>query len=93
MLASILVYVIFACILSQYIIYHLSLRELHLLPILDSQLKTKSVDFIVELPEFIEFNTVMIVVDSISKRMHSIPTHITVTAESTDRSQAEKRLY
>jgi len=38
----------------------------------------------VELPEFIEFNTVMIVVNSISKGMHFIPTHITVTAESTD---------
>ena len=73
-------------------VYYLSLRELYLLPILDSQLKTISVYFIVELPEFIEFNTVMIVVDSMSKRIHFIPTHITVTVESTDRGQAEKRL-
>ena len=39
-------------------------------------------DFVVESSEY---NTVMTMVDSISKRAHFIPTHMTITAESTVR--------
>jgi len=38
-------------------------------------------DFIVELLLSSRHNTVMTVVDSVSKRAHFIPTHTTVTAE------------
>jgi len=40
-----------------------------------------SVDFIVELPLSSGHNTVMTVVDSVSKRVHFIPTHTMVTVE------------
>ena len=40
-----------------------------------------SVNFVVELLEFSGHNTVMTVVDSVSKRVHFIPTHTMVTAE------------
>jgi hypothetical protein len=40
-----------------------------------------SVDFIVELPESHGYNTIMNVVDSITKRAHFIPTHTTINAE------------
>jgi len=40
-----------------------------------------SVDFVVELPLSSRHDTVMTVVDSMSKRAHFIPTHTTVTAE------------
>jgi len=39
------------------------------------------VDFVVELPLSSGHNTIMTVVDSVSKRAHFIPTHTTVTAE------------
>jgi hypothetical protein len=38
-----------------------------------------SVDLIVELPDSHGFNTTMVVVDSVTKRGHFIPTHTTVT--------------
>jgi len=44
-----------------------------------------SVDFIVELPESSGHDTIMTVVDSISKRVHFIPMHTTVTAEGAAR--------
>ena len=44
-----------------------------------------SVDFIVELPESAGYDAVMVVVDSLSKRAHFLPTHTTVTAEGTAR--------
>jgi len=40
-----------------------------------------SVDFIVELPLFSRHDAVMTVVDSVSKQVHFIPTHTTVTVE------------
>jgi len=40
-----------------------------------------SVDFVVELPESSGHNTVMMVVDAVSKRVHFIPMHTIVTAE------------
>jgi len=44
-----------------------------------------SVDFVVELPKSSGHDAVMTVVDSISKRVHFIPTHTTVTAEGAAR--------
>ena len=44
-----------------------------------------SVDFVVELPPSSGHNAVMTVVDSVSKRVHFIPTHTTVTAEGAAR--------
>lgn len=41
--------------------------ELHLLPIPDAPWDTVSVDFIVELPESRGNNTIMVIVDSITK--------------------------
>jgi transposase InsO family protein len=40
-----------------------------------------SVDFIVELPESHGYDTIMNVVDSVTKRAHFIPTNTTITAE------------
>jgi len=42
-------------------------------------------DFIVELPLSSGHDAVMIVVDSVSKRVHFIPTHMTVTVEGAAR--------
>ena len=55
--------------------------ELHPLWILDSRWDMLSVDFVVELPLSSRHDTVMTVVDSVSKRAHFIPTHTTVAAE------------
>jgi len=43
------------------------------------------VDFVVELPLFSEHDTVMTVVDSVSKRAHFIPMHMIVIAEGAAR--------
>ena len=59
--------------------------KLHPLQIPDSRWDTLSVDFVVELPLFSGHDTVMAVVDSVSKRAHFIPTHMTVTAEGAAR--------
>jgi len=59
--------------------------ELHPLRIPDSRWDTLSVDFVVELPFSSGHDAVMTVVDSVSKRVHFIPTHTTVTAEGAAR--------
>ena len=46
-----------------------------------TQWNTLSVDFMVELPEFFGHDTIMTVVDSVSKRVHFVPMHTKVTAE------------
>jgi hypothetical protein len=40
-----------------------------------------SVDFIVELPESHGYDAIMNMVDSVSKRVHCIPTHTTISAK------------
>jgi len=59
--------------------------KLHPLQIPDLRWDTLSVDFVVELPLSSRHDAVMTVVDSVSKRAHFIPTHITVTAEGAAR--------
>jgi len=59
--------------------------ELHPLRIPDSRWNTLSVDFVVELPLSSRHDAVMTVIDSVSKRAHFIPTHMTVTAEGAAR--------
>ena len=51
----------------------------------DLQWNILSVDFIVELPFSSRHNAVMTVVDSVLKRVHFIPMHMTVTAEGAAR--------
>jgi len=58
--------------------------ELHPLRILDSRWDMLSVNFIVELPSS-GHDTVMTVVDSVSKRVHFISTHTIVTVEGAAR--------
>jgi len=54
--------------------------ELHPLPIPDEPWDTISVDFIVELPESEGKDSVMVVVDTVTKRGHFVDTVTTVTA-------------
>ena len=56
------------------------IRELVPLPILEFCWDTISVNFISELPESHGYNTVMNVVDSVSKMSHFIPMHTMITA-------------
>jgi len=60
---------------------HSPVGELQLLSILDARWDTLSVDFVVELPESSGHDAVMMIVDAVSKRVHFIPTHTTVTVE------------
>ena len=60
---------------------HSSVGELQLLSILDARWDILSVNFVVKLPESSGYDTVMTVVDSVSKRVHFVPTHTIVTAE------------
>jgi hypothetical protein len=50
------------------------------LPIPEHPWVVTSVDFITELPDLHGFNAAMVVVDSVTKHGHFIPTHTTVTA-------------
>jgi len=59
--------------------------ELHPLRIPDLQWDTLSMDFIMELLLSSGHNTVITVVDLVSKRTHFIPMHITVIAEGVAR--------
>ena len=67
------------------IAHHLLFMEFHLLFVSDFKCKTINIDFIIELSKFIVFDTIMIVVDSISKKMHFILTYNTITIEGTAR--------
>jgi len=60
---------------------HSPVGELQLLSVLETWWDTLGVDFVVELLESSGRDTVMTVVDAVSKRVHFIPTHTTVTAE------------
>jgi transposase InsO family protein len=59
---------------------HKLFSELHPLAIPETQWDVVSVDFIVKLPDLHGFNVTMVVVDSVSKRSHFIPTHTMITA-------------
>jgi len=52
---------------------------------LDAWWNTLSIDFVVELPEPSRHNAIMIVMDSVSKRVHFILMHTIVTAEEAAR--------
>ena len=56
-----------------------------MLPVPNIRWKTISIDFVIELPESIEFDIVIIVVNSVSKRAHFISTHTIVTIENATR--------
>jgi len=64
---------------------HSPVSELQPLSVPDEQWDTLSVDFVVELPESSGHNAIMTVIDSVSKRVHFVPTHTTVTAEGAAR--------
>jgi len=59
--------------------------ELQPLSVPDARWDTLSVDFVVKLPESSGHDAVMTVVDAVSKRVHFIPIHMTVTAEGAAR--------
>ena len=40
-----------------------------------------SVDFIIELPDAHGYDTIMNIIDTVTKRAHFIPTHMTITTE------------
>jgi len=64
---------------------HSPVGELQPLSVPDAQWDTLSVDFVVELPESSRYDAVMTVVDSVSKRVHSVLTHTMVTAKGVAR--------
>jgi len=64
---------------------HSPVGELQPLSVPDARWDTLSVDFVVELLESSGHDAIMTVVDAISKRVHFIPTHTTVTAEGVAR--------
>ena len=64
---------------------HSPVGELQPLSIPDARWDTLSVNFVVELLESSEHDAVMTVVDAVSKRVHFIPMHTTVTAEGAAR--------
>ena len=65
--------------------WHSPVGELQPLSMLDAWWNTLSVNFVVELLESSRHNAIMTVIDAVSKRVHFIPTHTTVTAEGVAR--------
>jgi hypothetical protein len=57
--------------------------ELHPSETPEAPWDTISVDFIVELPQSHGYDTIMCIVDSLTKRVHFIPMHTTLNAEGT----------
>jgi hypothetical protein len=57
--------------------------ELHPSETPEAPCEVISVDFIVELPESHGYDTIMCVIDSLTKRAHFIPTHTTINVEGT----------
>jgi len=64
---------------------HSPVGELQPLSVPDAQWDMLSVDFVVKLPKFSGYDTVMTIVDSISKRVHFVLTHTMVIAEGAAR--------
>jgi len=64
---------------------HSPVSELQPLSVPDARWDMLSVDFVVELPESSGHDAVMTVVDSVSKRVHFVPMHTTVTAKGAAR--------
>ena len=64
---------------------HPLVGELHPLPIPDNPWDTVSMDFIVELQDSEGHDAVMVMVDSVTKRAHFMPTFTTITAARTAR--------
>ena len=56
--------------------------KLHPLPIPKERLSIVSVDFILELPDVQGYNAIIVVVDSVEKRVHFIPTTTTCSTLS-----------
>jgi len=64
---------------------HSPVGKLQPLSVPDERWDTLSIDFIVELLESSRHDAVMTVIDSVSKRVHFVPTHTTITAEGAAR--------
>jgi len=64
---------------------HSPVGKLQPLSVPDARWDMLSVDFVVELPESSRHDTVMTIVDSVSKRVHFVPTYTTVTVEEAAR--------
>ncbi|KAF8627263.1 hypothetical protein AX17_006344 [Amanita inopinata Kibby_2008] len=64
---------------------HALIGELHPLPIPSGCWEEISVDFIVELPESMGHNAIMVIINRLTKRAHFIATNTTITALGTAR--------
>jgi transposase InsO family protein len=64
---------------------HLPIGKLQPLATPLERWETISVDFVVELPDSHGYDTIMVIVDTLRKCAHFIPTHTTINAEGTAR--------
>jgi len=64
---------------------YFSIGELQLLSVLDEWWDILGVDFVVELPESSEHDTVITIVNSVSKRVHFVLMYTMVTAKGAAR--------